>query len=302
MKRGLALIALAAALCPIGSYAEEKDISAEVKDPGFYGERIPRLDFMDVYDPWERFNRGVYVFNAQFDRWVFLPALRVYHIIPKPVRTGVHNFWENINEVQNFTGSVLQLNAGKSVRSVGRFVINTTLGIGGLFDVATKVGVKKVNEDFGQVLGYWGVAQGPYLVIPFLGPSNLRDGFGKVVDAGIAQAVNVFEVPEERSENPWVFIDYALDTRDSVNFRYGQLQSPFEYEMVRFAVSEARRIMVESEESTGRAAANAERQEELQERDDAAARVEYGADIKAEEAKRAAFEAKKKAEQDAKQP
>jgi phospholipid-binding lipoprotein MlaA len=269
VTRRFALLLCLMSLAPLATYAADKaTTSDQVKDPGFYGERIPRIDFMDVYDPWERFNRGVYVFNAQFDRWVFLPGLRVYHIIPKPIRTGVHNFWENINEVQNFTGSLLQLKGGKTIRTLGRFIVNTTLGIGGLFDVATKVGIQPANEDFGQVLGHWGVPQGPYLVIPFLGPSNLRDGFGKLADAGIALQVNVFGVPEYRSENPWVFIDYALDTRDAVKFRYGELQSPFEYEMVRFAVSEARRIMVQSDESSARAAAVQKEMEKYQQRSD----------------------------------
>ncbi len=288
MKRWLYVALLAVALCPLTTFAEEDNAAGDrVKDPGFYGERIPRIDFMDVYDPWQGLNRGIYTFNAQLDRFVFLPALRVYDIIPKPARTGIHNFFENINEVQNLTSSLLQLKMGKAARTTGRFIINTTVGIGGLFDVASKMGIKKADEDFGQVLGHWGVPQGPYFVIPFLGPSNLRDAFGKVVDNQIATAVNVFEIPEEETENPYVFTVWALDSREAVNFRYGQLQSPFEYEMVRFAVSEARRIMVESDESADRAAENAARQERFQKREDAAEAAAYADELKAEEAKQA---------------
>jgi phospholipid-binding lipoprotein MlaA len=290
------------AFAPFAAADEQTDGANDVKDPGFYGERIPRIDFMDVSDPWQRFNRGVYVFNAQFDRFVFLPALRVYHVIPKFARTGIHNFWENLNEVQNLTGSLLQLKGRKTINTIGRFVINTTIGIGGLFDVATKIGIPSADEDFGQVLGHWGVPQGPYLVIPFLGPSNLRDGFGKLADAEIALAVNLFEIPEERSENPWVFIAYALDTRDAVDFRYGQLQSPFEYEMVRFAVSEARRIMVEADESSARAAEVQKRLEEYQLRSDQAETQALTEDILQEEQGNAVFEKKEQAEKAAKQP
>ena len=217
-----------------------------VTDPGFYAERTPNIDFMDVYDPWEGFNRRVYAFNYQFDRFVFMPVVKGYRgITTKWMRAGVMNFWNNIGEVEATASSLFQFRFKKAARSVGRFVINTTIGIGGLVDVATKMKVYEVREDFGQVLGRWGVGPGPYLVIPLIGPSSLRVGVGMILDQATALAVNVADVPESRSEEPALGVFYAVNLREDTPFRYGQLISPFEYEMVRFAVTEARVILVE---------------------------------------------------------
>ena len=220
----------------------------QIKDPGWYTERDAadaRLDFIDVYDPWSGFNRWSYQFNRQFDRYVFLPGVRSYRFIfPGFARAGINNFWNNINEVGNTSSSLLQFKPGKAIRSVGRFVINSTIGIAGLFDVASRIGIDKVQEDFGQVLGAWGVGPGPYFVIPVLGPSTLRDGFGLVADQGIALWVNVADVPQSRrDEIGWALL-YAIDTRDAVPLRYGDLKSPFEYEMVRFVVTKRRELLV----------------------------------------------------------
>jgi phospholipid-binding lipoprotein MlaA len=223
------------------SQAEE-----EIRDPGFYEERMPNIDFMEVYDPWEGFNRRVYDFNYQFDRFVFLPAVRGYRAVtPKALRTGVTNFWSNLAEVETAAASLLQFRFQKVARGTGRFLVNSVLGIGGLFDVATPMGIIKVNEDFGQTFGHWGIPPGPYLVVPFLGPSSVRDGIGLVADQAVARAVNVGRVPEDRSEKLAVGAFYAVSTREAVPFRYGQLKSPFEYEMVRFAITKARQTLVE---------------------------------------------------------
>ena len=217
----------------------------EVRDPGFYEERMPNIDFMEVYDPWEGFNRRVYGFNGLVDRFVLLPAVRGYRTVtPKALRTGVTNFWSNLAEVETAAASLLQFKLSKVVRGTSRFVINSVLGIGGLFDVATPMGINEVNEDFGQTFGHWGIPPGPYLVVPFLGPRSVRDGFGLVADHATALAVNVGNVPEDRSEELAVSVFYAVSTREAVAFKYGQLKSPFEYEMVRFAITEARRTLV----------------------------------------------------------
>lgn len=217
----------------------------EIRDPGFYEERMPNIDFMEVYDPWEGFNRRVYGFNQQFDRFVFLPAVQGYRAVtPKALRTGVTNFWSNLAEVETAAASLLQFKLSKVARGASRFVINSTLGVAGVFDVATPMGIKKVREDFGQTLGHWGIAPGPYLVVPFLGPRSVRDGVGLVADQATALAVNVGGVPEDRRDKLPVMLFYAVTTREAVPFKYGQLKSPFEYEMVRFAITEARKILV----------------------------------------------------------
>lgn len=237
---GITVMALSSA-----AMAEE----GQIRDPGWYAEREAegaRLDFIDVYDPWEGFNRRSYQFNRQFDRFVFLPAVRSYRFIfPGFARTGINNFWNNIDEVQHTSSSLLQFKPAKAIRSVGRFVINSTIGLAGLFDVASRIGLDKVNEDFGQVLGTWGVGPGPYFVIPILGPSTLRDGIGLAADQAFALWVNVADVPESRRDEIGLALLYAIDTRNAVPLRYGDLKSPFEYEMVRFVVTKRRELLVD---------------------------------------------------------
>ncbi len=128
-------------------------------------------------DPWEGFNRKVYAFNDFFDRNLLLPVTRGYMAVtPDIVQTGVHNFFGNLDDVVSLAGNLLQLKFHNAAQDFSRVVFNTFFGLGGLIDVATPMGIPKQHEEFGQVLGYWGVPSGPYLVLPFLGPSNVRDG------------------------------------------------------------------------------------------------------------------------------
>lgn len=134
-------------------------------------------------DPWESWNRGVYKFNDAIDRGVAKPVARAYvHVIPKPVRTGVGNFFANLETPTVMVNDALQGKLRASANDLGRFVLNTTLGIGGLLDPASRVGLDLNDADFGQTLGVWGVHAGPFVEIPLLGPSDLRDVSGKVVD------------------------------------------------------------------------------------------------------------------------
>lgn len=134
-------------------------------------------------DPLEPFNRGVYAFNDAVDNALVKPIATGYRaVLPQFVRTGVTNFFSNLDDVTVFVNSLLQLKIPQAVSDAGRFLINTTVGVLGLVDVATHLGLEKHNEDFGQTLGYWGIGNGPYLVLPFLGPSSFRDGVGRWVD------------------------------------------------------------------------------------------------------------------------
>lgn len=137
----------------------------------------------DPRDPLEPINRGVYQFNDGVDTMFLKPVAEVYQaIIPPVARTGVSNVFANINDVVVALNNLLQGKVTEALSDVGRVLINTTAGLFGLFDVATPVGLEKHDEDFGQTLGYWGLGDGPYLVLPLLGPSNLRDTAGRVVD------------------------------------------------------------------------------------------------------------------------
>ena len=134
-------------------------------------------------DPLEPMNRAIYSFNDGVDKAIFKPLAEGYRaVLPAAVRNGIGNFFANINDVLIALNNLLQGKIINAVSDLGRVVVNTTVGILGLMDVATEFGLEKHNEDFGQTLGYWGIGDGPYLVIPLLGPSNVRDAVGKVVD------------------------------------------------------------------------------------------------------------------------
>jgi len=136
-----------------------------------------------VYDPLEGWNRSVYGFNNAVDGAVLEPAAKGYRAVTnEPIRGGVSNFLNNLNQPVVFVNSVLQAKPEAALDTVGRFLVNTTVGIGGIFDPATAAGVPRHREDFGQTLGVWGIPNGAYLMLPFMGPSNVRDALGTGVD------------------------------------------------------------------------------------------------------------------------
>jgi len=134
-------------------------------------------------DPFEPLNRGIYAFNDAVDSVVLKPVATGYReVVPQIVRTGVTNFFSNLDDIIVVMNGVFQGKLPQALSDTARFLINSTVGILGLIDVATHLGLEKHNEDFGQTLGYWGVGNGPYLVLPFFGPSSVRDGLGRLVD------------------------------------------------------------------------------------------------------------------------
>jgi phospholipid-binding lipoprotein MlaA len=138
----------------------------------------------DPRDPWERMNRTTFKVNTALDHAIARPVARAYEkVTPRPVRTGVSNFMDNLFYPVTMGNDLLQLKFKPLAQATGRFLLNTTVGVGGLFDPATTVGLPKNEEDLGQTFGYWGAKPGPYLVIPILGPSDVRDGIGKIGDA-----------------------------------------------------------------------------------------------------------------------
>ena len=137
----------------------------------------------DPSDPLEGWNRGVYKFNTVADKYVLRPVAKGYDkITPAPVQTGIGNFFSNLLYPTVMVNDLLQLKVKQFGADTLRLVVNTTLGVGGLFDYATPMGLPANDEDFGQTLGYWGVGPGWYLMLPFLGPSNNRDLVGAVGD------------------------------------------------------------------------------------------------------------------------
>jgi phospholipid-binding lipoprotein MlaA len=141
----------------------------------------------EEYDPWERFNEKMFAFNRQLDRWILKPVARGYmFVMPEPWQVLIANGFSNINFVPRFVNSLLQGKWGGAGRELARFLINSTAGIGGLFDPAKDFwGIERSREDFGQTLGVWGSGPGPYLVLPFMEPLTVRDGIGKAVDGAM---------------------------------------------------------------------------------------------------------------------
>jgi phospholipid-binding lipoprotein MlaA len=137
----------------------------------------------DPRDPWEGFNRASYIFTDAVDRAVLKPTAKGYKAVaPQFVETGVSNFFSNLNQPTVIFNDLLQAKFRPAMNDTGRFLVNTTVGIGGLWDPASKFGLDRNDEDFGQTLGKWGVSSGPYLWIPLMGPATVRDGFGRVID------------------------------------------------------------------------------------------------------------------------
>ncbi|MEO8063160.1 MAG: VacJ family lipoprotein [Pseudomonadota bacterium] len=137
----------------------------------------------DPRDPFERFNRSSFAFNDALDRAVAKPVAKAYKkVTPRIVRTGVSNVLSNLDTVGTVINDVLQGKMRQAGQDSGRFLLNSTLGLGGLFDPASAAGFENNDEDFGQTLGKWGVKPGPYLMLPILGPTNVRDGLARIPD------------------------------------------------------------------------------------------------------------------------
>lgn len=135
------------------------------------------------HDPWESFNRSVFEFNEGLDAYLLKPVVAGYRfILPEFVRQGIYNFFSNYNDIYTALFNLLQGRLDYAFNDLMRVAVNTTMGLGGLLDLATPGGLEKHKEDWGQTLGVWGVPAGPYVVLPFFGPSNVRDAFGTVAD------------------------------------------------------------------------------------------------------------------------
>ena len=201
---------------------------------------------IDRKDPLESVNRRIYRFNAIFDKWVFLPALRTYRfVVPSPLRRGFSNFLSNLDQITSLTNSILQLDARKTAGTLGRFIVNSTLGCAGLADPASHIGLIDYNEDFGQTLGRWGVGAGAYLVLPIAGPSSLRDGIGFGLDVALRSYLQSQLIDLSLLDPPYLAwaTGQALQARDDQPFRYGEA-GPFEYDLVRYFYLEQRRAEI----------------------------------------------------------
>ncbi len=195
-----------------------------------------------TFDPWARFNRFGYRFNARFDDAIFLPVADAYRWIPAPIRSGVHNIFHNLSEVDSTINYTLQFRLRLGVRTAGRLLINSTLGIAGIFDVASKFNLLYAPTGFGTTLAQWGMHPGPFLVIPFFGPSTLREGVGLLGDYATNYGIDLGDI-YRGDQSYGVGLVNAVDQRANISFRYYSTGSPFEYETVRFLY--VRKLLIE---------------------------------------------------------
>lgn len=168
----------------------------------------PSAQAQEVYDPWEGMNRGIFWVNNKVDINLIEPIAKGYRwVLPQRARTGVTNFFRNLGYPVYLVSDLIQLDLTAAGKHTARFVVNTTLGVGGLMDIAGKNGLKHEVSDFGLALARWGVPDGPYFVIPFVGPSNVRDTLGFAVDRFLL--------------HPSAIIGYASDADSSTEIGMG---------------------------------------------------------------------------------
>ncbi len=165
-------------------------------------------------DPLEPMNRAIFGFNEIVDDNVLEPVAKGYrYITPDPVERSVSNFFNNLGEINTIINSALQMKLDKTITSSSRLAINSTVGVLGLFDVATSLGIEREREDFGQTLGFYGVSSGPYLVLPFFGPSSFRDAPGFYADVMMEKSISPVYTELHHEERQAIQATNVIDTR-----------------------------------------------------------------------------------------
>jgi len=194
---------------------EEQTVTpADMEQPEAGPEDFPLFDeaeFIEVSDPLEPVNRGMFWFNDKVYFYLAKPVARVYRHVPEPIRQSVDNFFDNLRAPIRIVNASLQGKFAGAGNELARFFTNTTLGLAGLFDPAREnFNLKEVDEDTGQTFGHYGIGPGPYLVLPLLGPSNLRDGIGSIGDASMGLAYHFWG--RGKGEDNYDYIGaYTLD-------------------------------------------------------------------------------------------
>jgi phospholipid-binding lipoprotein MlaA len=193
-------------------------------------------------DPWESWNRGVYKVNDKLDRAVLSPVARGYvKVVPKLIRTGIRNFFTNLNTTTVLINDALQGKFLASANDLGRFVMNSTIGIGGLFDPASAAGLEKNDEDFGQTLGKWGVHSGPFLELPLFGPSDVRDAPARVVDGYTNPQAYIHNIEIKYP----LYGLYFIDTREGLLYLDDTLKNVYDpYAFIRDAYLQRRAYLI----------------------------------------------------------
>lgn len=194
-----------------------------------------------IIDPWQHINRPIYQFNKVFDGLFIRPVALGYNkFVPARAKIGVRNFFNNLDDVNVLVNDLLQLKMKQAFSDSGRLLLNSTVGIGGFFDVAAEIGMYKHYEDFGQTLGYWGVGDGGYLMLPVLGSSTLRDAVGYIPDTFFNP---IGLVTDNKSQAAFYALD-MVDTRVSY-FAAETMIRGDEYVFIRNAYMQRREYLVQ---------------------------------------------------------
>ena len=175
---------------------------------------ISDISANEINDPYENLNRKTYQFNENLDEKIAKPIAEIYSKFPPPIKNGVTNFFNNLEEVDTFINQLLQGKPKESLNDLTRFIINSTIGLAGFIDVASKIGLERHEEDFGQTLGVWGLGQGPYIMLPVLGPSTLRDTMSRPVSSFLSVTFHMTETD----------VNIALKSIDAIETRERLLQ------------------------------------------------------------------------------
>lgn len=191
-------------------------------------------------DPWENTNRRIFRFNDFFDAVLVRPVAVIYsNGLPRVVQQGIGNFFSNIDDINVFVNDLLQLKFDDALSDSGRFLLNSTIGVAGVLDVASGLGLEKNEEDFGQTLGHWNIPPGPYVMLPALGPSSLRDALGLILDT----AFNPLQYQDDYSLRTALILVEEIDGRASV-LALDELISGDRYLFLREAYLQRREYLV----------------------------------------------------------
>ncbi|VXB42125.1 conserved exported hypothetical protein [Luteimonas sp. 9C] len=232
----------------------ELDYAALYGEPVYdpvYDPTLPEAAQMPrSYDPWEPLNRKVFAFNSAIDRGVAKPLAQAYaKVVPRPVRLGVTNFFSNLGQPVSALNALLQGRPKAAGQSLGRFLLNSTLGIGGIFDPATDANIPNQSADFGQTMGVWGWRNSRYLELPLFGPRTLRDGFGLVGDAPLSPLRQVGDDPWRYGLQGLQLVDLRTRLFAVDSMREGATD---EYALIRDAWMQRRSYQIESVRRTDR--------------------------------------------------
>lgn len=201
---------------------------------------VPVVANADEQDPWVGYNQFMFNINETVDAYTLKPLAQGYQAVtPQPVEDGISNVFRNIGDVRNLANNLLQGKLHDAGVDSSRLIVNTTFGVLGLFDVATRMGLQRNDEDFGQTLGAWGLGSGPYVVLPLLGPSTVRDAFARVSDSMLAATAHIGHVP---TRNVVIGVD-AINLRASL-FKAERLVSGDKYTFIRNAYLQNREFKV----------------------------------------------------------